>query len=147
MKWNTVRSPNLPFTDSGRWGNFQLTWFIFCRGHMRRRLTTTSSVKPNYNDLKPNYNDLYAWEFIVWSIKRLKCALTVLVINVYIPHTEMSLGTRTPKLAIKMSCLDQKSWKLKVPSHIELLQGPVARSMVSVNQRLIPWQRIGFDTA
>ena len=26
-------------------------------------------------------------------------------------------------------------------------QGPVARSMVSVNQRLIPWQRIGFDTA
>ena len=25
--------------------------------------------------------------------------------------------------------------------------GPVARSMVSVNQRLIPWQRIGFDTA
>ena len=23
-------------------------------------------------------------------------------------------------------------------------QGPVARSMVSVNQRLIPWQRIGF---
>ena len=31
-------------------------------------------------------------------------------------------------------------------SHITLL-GPVARSMVSVNQRLIPWQRIGFDTA
>ena len=28
------------------------------------------------------------------------------------------------------------------------IQGPVARSMVSViNQRLIPWQRIGFDTA
>ena len=27
------------------------------------------------------------------------------------------------------------------------LQGPVARSMVSVNQRLIPWQRIGFNTA
>ena len=26
-------------------------------------------------------------------------------------------------------------------------QGPVARSMVSVNQRLIPWQRIGFETA
>ena len=26
-------------------------------------------------------------------------------------------------------------------------QGPVARSMVSVIQRLIPWQRIGFDTA
>ena len=26
-------------------------------------------------------------------------------------------------------------------------EGPVARSMVSVNQRLIPWQRIGFDTA
>ena len=26
-------------------------------------------------------------------------------------------------------------------------QGPVARSMVSVNQPLIPWQRIGFDTA
>ena len=26
-------------------------------------------------------------------------------------------------------------------------QGPVARSVVSVNQRLIPWQRIGFDTA
>ena len=26
-------------------------------------------------------------------------------------------------------------------------QGPVARSMVSVNQRLVPWQRIGFDTA
>ena len=26
-------------------------------------------------------------------------------------------------------------------------QGPVARSMVSVNQRLIPWQCIGFDTA
>ena len=26
-------------------------------------------------------------------------------------------------------------------------QGPVARSMVSVNQRLIPWQPIGFDTA
>ena len=25
--------------------------------------------------------------------------------------------------------------------------GPVARSMLSVNQRLIPWQRIGFDTA
>ena len=25
--------------------------------------------------------------------------------------------------------------------------GPVARSMVSVNQCLIPWQRIGFDTA
>ena len=28
-----------------------------------------------------------------------------------------------------------------------VFQGPVARSMVSVNQRLIPWQRIGFDTA
>ena len=28
-----------------------------------------------------------------------------------------------------------------------LALGPVARSMVSVNQRLIPWQRIGFDTA
>ena len=27
------------------------------------------------------------------------------------------------------------------------LQGPVALSMVSVNQRLIPSQRIGFDTA
>ena len=27
------------------------------------------------------------------------------------------------------------------------VQGPVARSMVSVNQRLIPWQRIGFYTA
>ena len=26
-------------------------------------------------------------------------------------------------------------------------EGPVARSMVSVYQRLIPWQRIGFDTA
>ena len=26
-------------------------------------------------------------------------------------------------------------------------QGPVARSMVSVNQHLIPSQRIGFDTA
>ena len=26
-------------------------------------------------------------------------------------------------------------------------QGPVARGMVSVNQRLIPWQLIGFDTA
>ena len=26
-------------------------------------------------------------------------------------------------------------------------QDPVARSMVSVSQRLIPWQRIGFDTA
>ena len=26
-------------------------------------------------------------------------------------------------------------------------EGPVSRSMVSVNQRLIPWQRIGFDTA
>ena len=25
--------------------------------------------------------------------------------------------------------------------------GPVARSMASVNQRLIPWQRIDFDTA
>ena len=27
------------------------------------------------------------------------------------------------------------------------LQGPVARSMVSVNQRLIPWQRIGLVKA
>ena len=26
-------------------------------------------------------------------------------------------------------------------------QGPVDKNMVSVNQRLIPWQRIGFDTA
>ena len=26
-------------------------------------------------------------------------------------------------------------------------KGPVAPSMVGVNQRLIPWQRIGFDTA
>ena len=25
--------------------------------------------------------------------------------------------------------------------------GPVAQSMVSINQRLIPWQHIGFDTA
>ena len=25
--------------------------------------------------------------------------------------------------------------------------GPVARSMAGVNQRLIPWQCIGFDTA
>ena len=25
--------------------------------------------------------------------------------------------------------------------------GPVARSMVSINQRLIPWQGIGFDNA
>ena len=29
----------------------------------------------------------------------------------------------------------------------EQFQGPVARSMVSVNQRLIPSERIGFDTA
>ena len=28
-----------------------------------------------------------------------------------------------------------------------IYQGPVAWSMVSVNQHLIPWQRIGFDTA
>ena len=27
------------------------------------------------------------------------------------------------------------------------IQGSLARSMVSVNQHLIPWQRIGFDTA
>ena len=32
-------------------------------------------------------------------------------------------------------------------THLHIFQGPVARSMVSVNQRLIPWQRIGFDTA
>ena len=34
---------------------------------------------------------------------------------------------------------------------VELLsisdQDPVARSMVNVSQRLIPWQRIGFDIA
>ena len=28
-----------------------------------------------------------------------------------------------------------------------VILGPVARSMVSVNQHLIPWHRIGFDTA
>ena len=26
-------------------------------------------------------------------------------------------------------------------------QGPVDKNIVRVNQRLIPWQRIGFDTA
>ena len=51
-------------------------------------------------------------------IKRLKCILTV--INVYIPHTEMSLPEHQNLLS-KCRALIKKRWKLKVPSHIELL--------------------------
>ena len=45
---------------------------------------------------------------------------------------------------------DRKEEVTKVSMKLGLVfvcQGPVARSMVSVNQRLLPWQRIGFDTA
>ena len=45
------------------------------------------------------------------------------------------------------SCIATVHPTLKIRQLMILILGPVARSMVSVNQRLIPWQRIGFDTA
>ena len=41
------------------------------------------------------------------------------------------------------------SWIRSIMQMVEdvIHQGPVDKNMVSVNQRLIPWQRIGFDTA
>ena len=46
----------------------------------------------------------------------------------------------------------QRWWASWIGSIMQMVedvihQGPADENMVSVNQRLIPWQRIGFDTA
>ena len=61
-------------------------------------------------------------------------------IHVYIQY-HLLLATNRAKAVGELT--PQKSEKTSEVSE----QGPVAQSMVSINQRLIPWQRIGFDTA
>ena len=49
----------------------------------------------------------------------------------------------TGKKYIPRKLFVNRNWNKQQPTDL----GSVAWSMVSVNQRLIPWQRIGFDTA
>ena len=84
-------------------------------------------VKPFLSEKNLFFNFFQQYKWIFW-LKSCKVFIYVLFF--------MSSTKKLPTLVVL-------TWFLNLGK----IQGPVARSMVSVNQRLIPLQRIGFDTA